>query len=105
MDIIAVATTVGSEPAARSMAQELVSRRLAACAQISPIESFYWWKGAVHNDREYRILIKTSADRYAALEAAIRELHPYELPEIHAHCLDRVHEPYAAWVRDSVADA
>jgi len=98
MKHIAVVTTVGQLEEARAMAHALVERRLAACAQISEIESFYTWSGAVQNDREFRILFKTTRDGYAAVEAAIRELHSYELPAIHAVALDPIYEPYAAWI-------
>jgi periplasmic divalent cation tolerance protein len=103
MSLIAVFTTVGDEEQARRISRELVQRRLVACAQISPIESFYVWQGGLCQEPEFRLLLKTTAERYAAVEAAIRELHPYELPAIHAVALERVSEPYARWVRDSVA--
>ncbi len=98
MNLIAVYTTVASIEAARTIASTLVERHLVACAQISEIESFYCWKDAVQNDKEFRILLKTTDDRYSAVETAIRELHSYELPAIHAVAIDRVYEPYAAWV-------
>jgi periplasmic divalent cation tolerance protein len=104
MQLIAVYTTVASVDDARRIARTLVERKLAACAQIAPIESFYAWKGAVQNEAEFRILFKTSAARYAAVETAIRELHPYELPAIHAVALAQVYEPYAAWVAQGIRE-
>jgi len=98
MACIAVVTTVGSLDDARRIGRALVERRLAACAQIAPIESFYVWDGALCNDAEFRLLLKTTEARYAALEAAIREGHPYELPAIHAERLEPVYPPYAAWI-------
>lgn len=95
---IAVVTTVGKLAEAQSMARALVERRLAACAQIDAIESCYWWQGAVQNEKEYRLLLKTVPELYPAVEAAIRELHSYELPAIHAVALDEVFAPYAAWI-------
>ena len=80
------------------MARALVERRLAACAQIMPIESYYAWQGAVQNAPEFRVLFKTTDARYGAVEAAIRELHEYELPAIHAVALEHAHAPYADWV-------
>jgi periplasmic divalent cation tolerance protein len=99
---IAVYTTVGSADDARRIAQALVERRLVACAQISAIESYYRWDGAVRHEPEYRLLLKTTAPAYAAVEQAIRELHPYELPAIHGLALDRVDPAYAAWIDASV---
>lgn len=98
-DVIAVVTTVGSADEARRIGRDLVERRLGACAQITPIESVYVWDGAVQNDQEVRLLVKTVAARCGAVQRAIRERHSYELPAIHAVRLERVHAPYAAWVR------
>lgn len=97
-DTLAVFTTVAERDDARRLAQVLVQRGLAACAQISEIESFYHWDGRLQQERELRIVFKTTAERYVEVEAAIREMHPYELPAIHAVALDHVYEPYAAWI-------
>lgn len=100
MKLLAVCTTVADIESARRMARELVERRLAACAQIGEIESFYSWQGAVANERELRILFKTTTARYAEVEAAIRELHDYELPAIHAVALEEVYPPYGRWIEE-----
>ena len=100
MKLIAVYTTVGNLEEARMIAKTLVERRLVACAQISEIESFYPWKGEVQNDKEFRILLKTTDARYKAVEAAVRELHSYELPAIYSVALEHVYEPYAAWIEE-----
>jgi periplasmic divalent cation tolerance protein len=101
MKLLAVTTTVATLEAARRVARTLVERRLAACAEISAIESFYAWQGKIANDPEFRILFKTTDDRYQAVESAIRELHEYELPAIDAVPLERVSEPYGRWVEES----
>ncbi len=98
MGFITVVTTVGSLADARQMAKTLVERGLAACAQISAIESFYVWDNALANEPEFRVLCKTKAALYETVEQSIRELHPYELPAIHACAIDHIHPPYAAWV-------
>jgi periplasmic divalent cation tolerance protein len=106
MKLLAVVTTVGSLDDATAMARALVGRRLAACAQISEIRSFYSWEGALQDDREWRVLLKTTEAQYAAVELAIRELHRYDLPAIHAFALEHVYPAYAAWVEaNSNADA
>lgn len=101
MKLIAVFTTVGSIDEARAMASSLVGRRLAACVQISAIESCYRWQEAVHQEQEFRLLVKTTSDRYDAVEQSIRELHSYELPAIHALAVEAVFAPYAAWVEEN----
>ena len=95
---LAVVTTVGSLQEAQHMARALVERGLAACAQISEIESFYSWHGAVQNEKEFRVLFKTTGALYGAIEWAIRELHSYELPAIHACAIEKIYAPYAAWI-------
>lgn len=96
--MLAVYTTVGSLAQARTLARELLERRLVACAQISSIESFYHWRGELQNEPEFRLLLKTSAERYDELESAIRSLHPYELPAIYALAVERGFPPYERWV-------
>ena len=100
MKLLAVHTTVASLDAARRLARALVERKLAACAQIEEIESFYAWQGALANEREFRILFKTTEARLAELEAAIRELHDYELPAIHAVALEHVDPAYGRWIEE-----
>lgn len=99
MKFIAVITTLGSRAEAQRMARSLVERGLAACAQISEIESFYRWDGALQNEQEFRLLFKTTDEKYASVEQAIRELHSYELPAIHAFVMAQVYGPYAAWLQ------
>jgi periplasmic divalent cation tolerance protein len=98
MGAIAVLTSIDSLPKARAIATALVERKLAACVQISTIESIYSWQGAVQVETEYRVLAKTVADRYAAVEKAIRELHSYDLPAIYAVDVAEIFSPYADWV-------
>lgn len=80
------------------MARTLVERKLAACAQISVIESFYHWDDAVQNEKEFRVLFKTTSEHYPAVELAIKALHSYALPAIHAVAFEHIYAPYAAWI-------
>ena len=73
---------------------------LAACAQISRIESLYTWKGKIEHGREYRVLFKTVDERYAAVESAIRDMHPYDLPAIHAFAFEHVLPAYGEWIAE-----
>ena len=100
MNTIAVMTTTDSLELARSIAAALVGQKLAACAQISTIESIYRWDDAIQNDQEFRVLIKTSKDRYADVEAAILELHAYDLPAIVAFDFTQAYGPFADWVHE-----
>lgn len=98
MHYLAVVTNVATKKEAQDLAQQIIAQNLAACAQIDEIESFYHWNGAIQHDQEFRILFKTIADHYPALEAAIKAHHPYELPPIHAIALDQVENAYGNWI-------
>lgn len=102
MTAIAVVTTVGDKKEARRMALALVEAKLAACAQIEKIDSVYAWRGKIEHGKEYRVLFKTTAERYDSVEAAIRDLHSYELPAIHALAFERVSKAYGDWIEGEV---
>ena len=102
MTAIAVVTTVGSKKEARAMAHALVDAKLAACAQISRIDSVYAWRGKIESGKKYRLLVKTVGARYAAVERAIREMHSYELPAIHSFAFEHVSPAYADWIEASI---
>ena len=94
-----VLTNLPDRAAAERLADLVIEKRLAACVNIlAPCRSVYRWKGAVQHDEEHPMLIKTTAERYPALEQALREGHPYELPEIIAVPIERGLPAYLAWV-------
>jgi periplasmic divalent cation tolerance protein len=102
-DHVQVLTTVGSEEDAERISDALVERRLAACVQtLGPIASRYRWQGAVETAREWQCLAKTEASRYPEVESAIRELHPYDEPEILATPIVAGSAGYLAWVSESL---
>src|SRR3954447_11460953 len=103
-DYVQVLTTVGSEEEAGSIASLLVERRLAACVQVvGPIVSRYRWRGEVEEEREWQCLAKTTRGAYEAVEAAIREVHSYEEPEIIATPILAGSPGYLAWIEENVA--
>lgn len=98
---IHVVTTAASADEARRIATELVEERLAACVQIiGPIESIYRWQGKVETATEWQCWIKTRRQHYDSLEAAIRRLHSYEVPEILAVPIVAGSEAYLKWLSD-----
>lgn len=95
-----VLTTCGDRSTAEQLAKLLLQRRLVACVQLQDIHSFYHWEGAVQSEPEVLLLIKTRTAAYAALEASIRELHDYQVPEIVQIPITAGLSDYLAWVRE-----
>jgi periplasmic divalent cation tolerance protein len=101
MDSLLVLSNLPDRAAALALADELVERRLAACVNVlAECASVYRWQGRIETAAEVPVLIKTSAERYPALEQAIRELHPYELPEIVAVPIRGGLPGYLQWIAD-----
>ena len=104
MQTLLVLTNLPDRAAAEKLADALIEQRLAACVNIlAPCRSVYRWKNDLQHDEEYPMLIKTTAERYGALEAAIRAGHPYELPEIIALTVERGLPAYLDWVAAQTA--
>jgi periplasmic divalent cation tolerance protein len=102
-EYIQVLTTVGSEEEAAKIGGALLERRLAACVQtIGPITSRYRWRGALEEEREWQCLAKTEAGLYPEVEAAIRDSHSYEEPEILAIPVLAGSKGYLDWISASV---
>jgi periplasmic divalent cation tolerance protein len=98
-EVILVLTQVPDRACAEAMANALIEARLAACVSIgAPVDSLYHWRGKIETASETPLAVKTSAERYSDVEAAIRAHHPYELPEILAVpvCCGMAH--YLSWV-------
>jgi periplasmic divalent cation tolerance protein len=104
MKPLLVLTNLPDRAAAEKLADALVGERVAACVNIlAPCRSVYRWKDAVQHDEEHPVLIKTTEERYAALEAAIRSHHPYELPEVIALPIERGLAAYLEWIAAETA--
>ena len=95
-------TTVSDEPQARSLARQLVENHLAACVNQVRVASTYHWKGALEEEPEILLLIKTTRDRQAELQRVLLEAHPYELPEFITVPITSGSESYLRWLQDSV---
>ena len=100
-----VLTTCGNGEDAGALARTLVERREAACVNaIGNVASTYRWKGEVQQDQETLLIIKTTAERFAAVERTIRELSKYELPELIALPIADGGADYLRWIRETVAE-
>jgi periplasmic divalent cation tolerance protein len=105
-EFIQVVTTVESREQALQIASIITTARLAACAQISgPITSTYWWLGKLETADEWQLVFKTTASAYPQLESAIKENHPYEVPEILALPVLNGNPAYLSWIAAEVKPA
>lgn len=106
-DKIVVLVTCGSVKEARRIARALVEHRLAACVNTlqAPVESVYRWKGRIESAKEILLIAKTSRKRFAAVQAEVRRLHSYSVPEIVALPIERGSRDYLAWIAASVRAA
>ena len=99
-EVVLVLSTFSDLATAEICAKHLVEHSNAACVQIDgPIRSVYQWKGDIQTDEEFRLLVKTSPESLNECVTALKEHHPYELPEIvvlHAHAS----AAYASWVTE-----
>jgi periplasmic divalent cation tolerance protein len=103
-DYLQVQTTASSAEEAERIGVVLVERRHAACVQVvGPISSRYRWRGEIETAREWLCLVKTSVERYGEVEAAIRELHSYEEPEIVATPIVAGSPGYLEWLGESLS--
>lgn len=98
-----VLTTAGSHDEAQRIAHTLVERRLAACVNLIPgLTSIYRWQGAVESQSEVLLLIKTSRQLLPALEAALHELHSYQVPEFVVLSVESGSAAYLDWLAASL---
>jgi periplasmic divalent cation tolerance protein len=99
-----VLVTCPSLAAARKIARAVVSKRLAACVNVflSPVESFYTWKGKLEKAREYLLVIKSTQKRLSDLEKQVMQLHSYEVPEFIVLPITAGSRDYLSWLNDSV---
>ena len=104
MSVVIIQTSCPDAASAERIATALVDEGLAACvSRIPGMVSTYRWQGEIHVDSEELLLIKTVMDRKDAVFARVRELHPYELPELIAVESAAVHGPYRDWIAAAVA--
>lgn len=98
-DVLLVLTNVPDQQSALDLAKELVNRRVAACVNCLPaVQSVYRWQDEIEQATEVTVFIKTSRERYGELEKAVREVHPYEVPEIIAIPVEAGLPAYLAWI-------
>ncbi|MBK1987851.1 divalent-cation tolerance protein CutA [Sphaerospermopsis aphanizomenoides BCCUSP55] len=97
-----VLVTVGSQQEAQAIAQAVVEAQLVAAVSLSPIQSIYRWQGEIHNKHEWQLVMKTNLALFPTLEAKIREMHSYQLPEIIALPILLSSPAYQQWINEQV---
>lgn len=104
MSHIFVYVTCPDADVAAGIARAIVEKRLAACANIFPAgRSFYWWDGAVQDAAETVLIFKTTEAQWPALQDAVKEIHPYEVPCIVALPITEGSAPYLKWIDEQVS--
>ncbi len=99
-----VLCTVPSAQKARDIATNLVEERLCACVNIlDQVQSIFRWQAEIQNDPEVLMILKTTQERYVDLEKRVRDLHPYDVPEIIALPIATGAQSYLDWVRNEVS--
>lgn len=102
---VLVYVTVSEQAEAVRIGREVVSQRLAACANIVPkIASVYWWNGELQEDDEALLILKSRAELAAELSSVIAAIHPYDVPAISVIPLSHVHPPYYEWLLEQTAE-
>lgn len=97
-----VLVTASSQTEAETIAEALVQERLAACVNFVPIRSIYTWKGEVCRDEEWQLIIKTDLNRFSDLEAKVRSIHSYDVPEVIALPILNGSQPYLQWMAEQI---
>jgi periplasmic divalent cation tolerance protein len=100
-----ILTAVGNRAEAEQLARLLVTRKLAACVQITAITSYYMWNDELHDDAEHLLLIKTLSSRFADIQAVILENSSYEVPEIVQLPVEQGLPAYLDWISDNTSSA
>jgi periplasmic divalent cation tolerance protein len=95
-----VLVTASSQNEAETIAQALLQFKLAACVSLMPIRSLYTWKGEVQDEAEWQLMIKTELQNFPQIEAKVRELHSYEVPEVIAVPIVAGSQPYLGWISE-----
>lgn len=102
MPIALIYITHETEAEAQRISNQLLEARLAACANIFPIQSAYWWQGHIENGKEWVSIVKTTPEKWEAVQEAVSRWHPYTTP-----CILKIEAEasaaYADWIRESVS--
>ncbi len=97
-----VYVTASSKEEAERIAKALLEKRLAACVNIFPIKSYFWWEGKIDEAEEYGMIVKTTADRFPEVRDEVKRLHSYSVPCICAIPVERGLREFLDWISETV---
>lgn len=97
-----ILVTASSRAEAETIAKTLIQEKLAACVSLMPVQSIYTWQNEVHASEEWQLLIKSDLNHFQILEARVREIHSYEVPEVIALPIVKGSQPYLEWIAKQV---
>lgn len=98
--MILILTTTDKKLIAAKIGNQLLKQKLIACYSVlPPMESSYWWKGKIRNEKEYQIILKTRKENYSKIEKLIKSLHNYDLPEVISIKIDKAGKDYLTWLK------
>ena len=96
--MILIFTTFHKKLDARKIGKSLLKQKLIACYSLFPVESAYWWKKKIVDDKEFLMILKTKETNFTNIEAYIKSHSGYEIPEVVAIKASRVNKPYLSWI-------
>jgi periplasmic divalent cation tolerance protein len=97
-----VLVTASSQEEAKKIAITLIENKLAACVNVTEVNSFYSWEDKINADREWQLIIKTDLSKFESLAAKIQELHSYQVPEIIALPIIGGSKNYLNWIQEQI---
>ena len=100
---VQIQTAVNSKEEAQRLADAILKGKLAACIQMFPILSNYWWEDKIEESEEFILLIKTKEDNYKKIEELIKKLHTYEVPEILSIPISAISSEYFNWIKQEIS--
>ena len=98
-----VLVTASSSEEAKAIATSLIKAKLAACVNITSVDSFYTWEGKINSEPEWQLIIKTDLEKFEQLSAKVQELHSYDVPEIIALPIVAGSSAYLDWLKENVS--
>ena len=101
MKIAFIQTTCANKKEAKNIAKILIEEKLAACVQMTKIDSFYTWKDEFCNDKEILLNIKTKKENFKKIQSKIKELHSYDVPEIICLNVENVSKDYKKFIGEN----